>query len=60
MAAVLGPTIRYHVLAESLAPKMQAEVLSDLETAFNAQLLQTAGNGYAFTHALLRGRSTCD
>ena len=54
MAAVLGATVEHRLLAEALPARHDAELLADLEEAFNAQLLPETPGGYAFTHALLR------
>ncbi len=54
MAAVLGQAVQHTVLAESLAPTDEDDLLSDLEEALSAQLLHETPTGYAFRHALLR------
>jgi DNA-binding SARP family transcriptional activator len=55
MAAVLGHTFDYGVLLSALEPKDETEVLGDLDEALGAYILrETANNGYAFGHTLLR------
>lgn len=52
-AAILGQSVQYATLA-AMSPTAEADLLVDLEEAFDAHLLQEAASGYAFGHPLLR------
>ncbi len=54
MASVLGRTLDHAQLAACLPSLDEDELMDDLSEAAEAQILDSAPNGYAFTHALLR------
>jgi DNA-binding SARP family transcriptional activator len=54
VAAVLGRTIDYAVLAAMLQSMREIEIAEALEEALTSQLIQETPSGYAFSHGLLR------
>jgi DNA-binding SARP family transcriptional activator len=55
VASVLGQTFEHRILLAAAQPPSEATLLRDLDRAIAAQVLRdTAPQGYAFRHALLR------
>jgi DNA-binding SARP family transcriptional activator/Tfp pilus assembly protein PilF len=54
VAAVFGHSLDYEVLLEAVQPPHESALLTDLDQAISASVLQEIAGGYAFRHVLLR------
>jgi tetratricopeptide (TPR) repeat protein len=54
MASVLGHSFEHRALLAAVEPVTEPDLLSDLDLAISAQMLQETTSGYTFRHGLLR------